>query len=420
MRVKILTAQKLKIFTPLSIFSLIIFFVSLHDGIISYITPIILNDRYNDSLIVGSIISISSFFGIFFNFLIAKFFPKKDYRFFISRMIFFAFITPLSYLLLPRKLIPFALIMITWSIYYEFRNYAKYNFVEEFLPPQKNTDAWSVMSVFQSLAYSLGPILAFLLMSKSVNSALIGSMIIVIMSGITYIAFEKNHPKRKKYQSEPQIRSLFKGLKIINIIAKRIWPLVLFTAALTLLDVSFWTVGVLYSEKLRMQTEVGGLFLTMYTLPFISISPIVSKIHEPLGKKRTAFISAILAGLGLIIFSLLKNVYLILVMVLITAIFSNIAFILIYATFEDYITRLDGEGNNLVSIGQISQNFAYAVGPIFLGYISRNENFELSFRVTGLILIAFSLLAIVSVPRKIKMPRKQIAAELNKDTTNGK
>ena len=199
---KILTAQKLKIFTPLSIFSLIIFFVSLHDGIISYITPIILNNKYNDSFIVGSIISISSFFGIFFNFLIAKFFPKKDYRFFISRMNFFAFITPLSYLILPRKLIPFALIMITWSIYYEFRNYAKYNFVEEFLPPQKNTDAWSVMSVFQSLAYSLGPILAFLLMSKSVNSALIGSMIIVIMSGITYIAFEKNHPKRKKYQSE--------------------------------------------------------------------------------------------------------------------------------------------------------------------------------------------------------------------------
>jgi len=319
--VKILTAQKLKIFTPLSIFSLIIFFVSLHDGIISYITPIILNNKYNDSFIVGSIISISSFFGIFFNFLIAKFFPKKDYRFFISRMIFFAFITPLSYLLLPRKLIPFAFIMITWSVYYEFRNYAKYNFVEEFLPPQKNTDAWSIMSVFQSLAYALGPILAFLLMSKSVNSALIGSMIIVIISGITYIAFEKNHSKRRKYQGESQIRSLFKGLKIINIIAKRIWPLVLFTAALTLLDVSFWTVGVLYSEKLRMQTEVGGLFLTMYTLPFISIGPIVSKIHEPLGKKRTAFISAILAGLGLIIFSLLKNVYLILVMVLITATF---------------------------------------------------------------------------------------------------
>jgi hypothetical protein len=115
----------------------------------------------------------------------------------------------LIYLLL-HKINPFALIMITWSIYYEFRNYAKYNFVEEFLPPQKNTDAWSVMSVFQSLAYSLGPILAFLLMSKSVNSALIGSMIIVIMSGITYIAFEKNHPKRKKYQSESQIRAYLK------------------------------------------------------------------------------------------------------------------------------------------------------------------------------------------------------------------
>jgi len=69
---------------------------------------------------------------------------------------------------------------------------------------------------------------------------------------------------------------------------------------------------------------------------------------------------------------------LILVMVLITAIFSNIAFILIYATFEDYITRLDGEGNNLVSIGQNFTKFRLRSRTNILGYISRNENFELS------------------------------------------
>ncbi len=414
---KTTTARKLKIFTPLSLFSLIIFFVSLHDGIISYISPIILNNKYNDSFIVGLILAVSSTFGILFNFLIAKFFPKKDYRFFILWMLVFALLTPLFYLLLPEKLIPFILIMIVWSIYYEFRNYSKYNFVDEFLPPQKNTEAWWIMSVFQSVAYMIGPILAFLLIRKSINSALICSVVIVIMSCITYVAFVKNYAKKKKGRGDYEIRSFFKGIKIINIIAKRIWPLVLFTCALTLLDVSFWTIGVLYSEKLRAQTEIGGLFMTMYTLPFIFTGPIISKIHEPLGKKRTAFLTAILAGLGLIGLGLSKNVYLTLAIVLITATFSDIAFVLIYATFEDYVTRLDGEGNNLVSIEQIAQNFAYAAGPVFLGYISRNGDFGLSFKITGFILIAFSLLALISVPRKIKMPHKQIAEELKKGFT---
>ena len=127
--------------------------------------------------------------------------------------------------------------------------------------------------------------------------------------------------------------------------------------------------------------------------------------------------TAILAGLGLIGLGLSKNVYLTLAIVLITATFSDIAFVLIYATFEDYVTRLDGEGNNLVSIEQIAQNFAYAAGPVFLGYISRNGDFGLSFKITGFILIAFSLLALISVPRKIKMPHKQIAEELKKGFT---
>lgn len=412
---KVLPVLKNTTFSPLVLFSLVVFFVSLNDGIISYITPVILNEKFNDTLVVGSILSISSFFGIFFNLFVAKFFPHKTYKFFVSWMLFFALLTPLSLMLLPKALSFFIFVMIIWSVYYEFRNYSKYDFVNRFLPSKMNAEAWSVMTTFQSTAYMLGPVIAFLLITKSNSSVLQGALVIIFTAVISFLAFlQRFKHKSEKLIHHHGIRSIFKEVKVIHILTRKIWPLALFTIALTLLDVSFWTMGVLYSEKLRAQNEIGGLLLTIYCLPAMVVGFITPKIYGTFGKKRTAFMTGFLAGLSLVLLGVLNNVYLILITVFFASAFSNISFILIYATFEDYVTRLDGEGNNLVSINQISQNFAYAVGPFMLGLIAKGGNFGMSFMVSGVVLIFFALLAIVLVPRKIKMPHKELAKELFK------
>jgi MFS family permease len=408
---KILPTPKNRSVSPLILFSIIIFMISLHDGIISYVTPLLINNTYNSTVIVGGILSISSFFGIFFNFFVARFFPKKGYKFFTSWMIFFALLMPLILLKIPETLVPLVLAMIVWSIYYEFRNYSKFDFVKTFLPSNKNAEAWSVMTVFQSTAYLFGPILALFLMERGLKSALIGSLAIVILAFLCYRIYSQIFGKKQLKNSDREVRSLLKEFRVINIITRKIWPLVLFSFSITLLDVSFWTSGVLYSEKLRLQNELGGLLLPFYGMPTIIVGIIAPKIYATLGKKRTSFAAGLAAGLGLIILGLVNNVFLILGTVFLTAFFSNIAFILISATYEDYITRLDGEGNNLVSVNEVAQNLAYAVGPIVLGIASRNGNFGKSFIFTGIILISVSLLAIFVVPRKIRMPHKEIARE---------
>lgn len=302
--------------------------------------------------------------------------------------------------------------MIVWSIYYEFRNYSKYDFVKKFLNPNKNAEAWATMTMFQSTAYMLGPIVAIFLISKSFTASLVGSLIIVLISTLSYLLFKSAFSKKVDKNKISEARSFFKELKIIHILARRIWPLVLFTFSLTLLDVSFWTMGVLYSQELKSQNEAGGLFVTIYCLPTILVGIITPRIYGFLGKKKTAFVAGILAGLGLLSVGIFNNIYMILGAVFFSAFFADISFILIFATFEDYVTRLDGEGNNLVSIGQISQNFAYVIGPILLGLLSAGGNFQMAFKVSGLVLFFVSLLAIAVVPRKIKMPHKEISAEL--------
>lgn len=411
----ILPKRKLRIFSPLIFFSVIVFLISLHDGIISYVTPVILNNRYSNTLFVGSILSISSFFGIFFNFFITKFFPNKGYKFFTFWMLVFAITTALILIFIPKYLFPLVIAMITWSTYYEFRNYSKYNFVEKFLPPNKNAHAWSTMSIFQSLAYMIGPAIAVYLFAERINSSLLFALLMTSLASVLFLFFETKFGKKKDDEkSDREIRSLFDEVKVTHVLTRKIWPLVTFSFALTLLDASFWTIGVLFSESLRSQHPAGGLFLTMYGLPAILTGLAAPRIYSYLGKKRTAFLAGIFAGVLMVCISLLKNVYLTLGMVFLIAFFSGIAFILIYATFEDYITRLDGDGNNMVSIGQISQNIAYVLGPIFFGMVSKDGNYGHSFIAAGEILIFFSVLALVTVPRKIKMPHKEIANIIEK------
>lgn len=406
---EILPKRKFRLFTPLIFFSIVVFLISLHDGIISYVTPVILNNRYSNTLFVGYILSISSFFGIFFNIFITKFFPHKGYKFFTFWMLVFAITTALILIFIPRYLFTLVIAMITWSVYYEFRNYSKFNFVEKYLPPNKNAQAWSTMSIFQSLAYMTGPAIAVYLFANKIRSSLTFALLATLTASVLFLLFEIKFAKRKRDdKSDREIRSLFDEVKVTHVLTRKIWPLVTFSFALTLLDASFWSIGVLFSESLRLKHPAGGLFLTMYGLPAILTGLTAPRIYSYLGKKRTSFIAGVFAGVLMICISLLKNVYLILGMVFLVAFASGIAFILIYATFEDYITRLDGDGNNMVSIGQISQNVAYVLGPIFFGIVSKDGNYGHSFIAAGEILIFFSILALITVPRKIKMPHKEI------------
>jgi MFS family permease len=404
------TAPKFRAYIPLFIFSFIIFLVSLHDGIMSYMAPVIVQDKLNDALLVGLVLSTSSLFGMFFDFIIAQFFTKKNYVFFMVWMLIFAIAFPLIFLFLPRDLAPFVFAMVVWSVYYELRSYSKFDFVHKFLPVQKNTEAWAIMTIFQSASYMLGPAVTVFLLTKNAQLPLYASLILTTASILLFFFFialyGRQHARDAANGEKP--KSFWKELKVLKVLTKRIWVLVIFGFTTTLLDVAFWTTGVLYAEQLRNQSKWGSLFLVFYCLPTLFVGWIIPYIFKPLGKKRTSFIAGILAGISLLAIGLTNNIFVILGLVLLTSIFIDVANILLFAVFEDYVTRLDEAGHDLVSIGQFSGNLAYTIGPIILGLIVKFWGFGLSFVFTGIILSASAIFALFTVPRKIKMPHQEI------------
>jgi MFS family permease len=411
-------SQRLKLYVPLIIFSFIIFLISLHDGIMSYMAPVIIEEKLNNTFWVGAVLSVSALFGMFLNFIIAQFFSLKDYTFFMGGALLFALGLPLAFLLLPRELVPFILAMIIWSVYYELRNYSKYDFVHRFLPTEKNTLAWSVMTIFQSTSYMLGPAITVFLVSKHLNLPLYASLVITSVTILVFFVFISFY-KRKEEEEDVNIhkekpRSFWKELSILKVLTKRIWALVIFSFTITLLDVTFWTTGVLYAEKLRLQSTWGGLFLILYCLPTIFIGWVIPHLYQAYGKKRTALVAGIGAGISLMALGLSSNIFTILGLVVLVSIGYDISTILISATFEDYVTRLDTTKQDLVSINQLSGNLAYTVGPILMGFVSLKFGFGATFLFAGVLIMAASIYAISVIPRKIKMPHQELALVLER------
>lgn len=395
------------------VFSIIIFFVSLSDGIMSYVTPVILENNLNNPFYVGIILSISSFIGILFDFYVSEKFGHKSYKFFIFWTILIAGLFPLSFLLLPRMTFFFILSMIIWSVYYELRGYSKYNFVHTVAEVKEHTKAFSITNTFQWIAYMIGPLIAVFLLSKGESTVFIVCLALIGIAAWLYLSFTKFAKHNAKHlHIELDSKPLKTEVKILTLLTRTTSPILAFTVAVVLLDVTFWSTGILFAEQLREQHELGYLFMTVYGAPALFIGLLAPKFVGKYGKKKISFILGIFAGISLAFVGIFNNIILILAAAFISSAISGVVIILTDAVIEDYVSRLKSNANELISVNQMAINLAYAIGPIMLGLISKQISYNATFIFSGGILILVSIMAIIITPRKIKMPQKVISSIL--------
>jgi predicted MFS family arabinose efflux permease len=404
----------------LLIFSLIVFFISTHDGIVSYASPVLLNKYLKDEFIFGIVLSTSSFFGMLMNYYIAKKLPKKRYSFFLDWMFITAFIFPLIIIFLPKEIMFFILAMFAWSVYYEARNYSKYDFVKSHLTKDQHTFSWSVFQIAQGTGYLIGPIFAVYFLNIGLEVPFYATYLFIFLALICYFWLKKH----KRINIQTDAKPLQNGncedaheqhrneWKIIKILLKKLGSYVYFVFAITLLDVAVWTIGILYAEELRQTHHLGGLFIVLYNIPGIFVGFIVPKLKLKIGKKRASFITGILAG-GLFIFmGINTNIYIVLLSILLTSIFYGVTNILVSAVFEDYVARAEVAGKELIGLNQFALNAAYTAGPILIGLSTKILGFSSTFALVGFFIVLVSTVAALSTPRKIRIPQKEVRGEI--------
>lgn len=399
-------------FSPLIIFSLIMFFISLADGIMSYVAPVYIEKFVSNSFIMGLIISFSSLVGIVCDFLFSKWFPDKPYTFFIWNTLLLAIAFPLSLLFFPPTVTVFLVAMAIWGIYYELIGFSNFHFIAAFQTHDQYASSWGLLESFKSAAYMIGPLLAGLLINinfKLSFTATIGFGIASIF-GFTVFLKSFHHHRRIFNPVNPHKPSFLHTFRAWSTLWRKIWPIYLFLFTLSTVSSTFWTVGTLLSESLRDLHPYGGLLISAHMLPSVFIGFLAGFAARPFGKKRAAFLAGLLSGLILIPIGFVSNIPILLTLVFLSSAFGAVCWPEISATFEDYVIRLGKSGEDMIGLQSSAISLSYIIGPVIAGFVATQIGNQFTFSVVGLTLALVSIFALIFVPRKIHLPQNKLTA----------
>jgi len=404
--------QSKRIITPMIVYSVIYFFLAFGDSLISYISPVIIEEHVNNALVLGLIMSTSSVFGIFFDFFSTRFWPNARYNLFLKLTFITTIGLPILFLVFPKSVPVFLIGMAIWGAYYEFRGFASYSFIQKHVTKEQHTSSWATLNAFSAIAYLVGPLLAVLLIEKSESFVLTTALGTFVLALVLYISTKKQiGDKGEKVIVEKEVqRSTLAHIKIVFTLFKSVWHLFAYTFALYMIDAAFWTIGIIYTEELKDTDKLGGFFIVAYMIPSLFTAIIAPKIPKTFSKKRLSFIAGMLAGTTLIFVALSNAVPFVLAVVLLMAIFLDFSLVLNMAVFEDYVSRLGKFGNDMAGVNQAAVSLSYIIGPVLWGWAAEALGYQEAFALSGVLLASVCAACLAAVPRKVHMPQSELQA----------
>jgi MFS family permease len=386
-----------------------ILFFYIADSIMSYTTPSYLRDNLTSTTLMGVVFATSSIVGFVTDFLLGVLFSGKRHRFFLKWAIVLAIGFPLGYLLFPANIITFIIGLALWGIYYELLNFANSQFVVENDKFHNPEVIWSIIFFFRAISITFGPILASTLINISYSASFIVAIVCLIISA-TLLVFNPTQRSQENFEIKKIERlTIFKEFQIWSIFSKRIWLLLLFMFCVVLIDSAIWSIGVLLSEQL-FDTNGGipGLLLVLYGMPLFFMGFFVKKVASPFGKKRAAFITALVAAILLTLVGFTNEYYIIAILIFLFACFFAVSIPEIKGVFADLDNRVHKSRTSLIGLESSMFSIGYVIGPILSGLLADKFGIQLSFSILGMLLITVTLLCIVFVPRKIKLPQQEL------------
>lgn len=227
---------------PFVLFLLALFSIQFADAMLSYISPVVIESKVKNYVLMGVIISFSSLMGIASDIFFARFFPGSKYRFFGRLLFVLVAFFPVILYLFPS--VPgFLLAMAVWGVYFEALTFLKFHVVHALVPRQHHGWAWGILELIHNIALVSGPFLTSLLLDRSLTVAFGFILVFCVVGAAFYFFFEQ---KGKEYQLHP-IRTaehphplgFRQQLKVWGVYEKILWPLFGLLILMFLVDTSF-------------------------------------------------------------------------------------------------------------------------------------------------------------------------------------
>ncbi len=396
------------VWSRITTISVTLFFIFIADAILSFWVPNFLQDTLKSPILMGWILSFSSIVGIAADFFLPQLLKKVGVR----KLLIWSIITSVvfSLTLIGSIHSPYILLLLLamalWGIYYEFIGFANQQFVSDGVPHQLHSAAWAIIGTFKSLAYTVGPILGGLLVLRGEASPAVFAIVFVVFA--FWILLTTSRSQKDASNLDFKRVHIVTEIKHWRVLFFHIWPIILLSIYLSLIDSTFWTTGAVFTEKLARENPIGALFLPLYMIPSLIFGLFIvrKKVHK--GKKKWALKFTFAAGLFLAALFFSSSVYWQLLMVFISSSLLSFAFPLIDGSYSDIIHRMGQERNHLIGLTSSTSSLAYIIGPVLAGYIVSVVGDRMNFVVMGVGAMVVSFLLLMITPKKLKLPQQEI------------
>lgn len=386
----------------------ILFFVLLSDAILSDWVPGYVQGVLGSPVKMGMVMAFSSIVG----FAVDLIFPQLLRSATVKQLALGAvtgsalFIAALFYSTYAPLLVILLMAMAAWGVYYEFDGFMTQQYVSEQAPPHLRSAMWAIVEVFRASAYFAGPLIGGYIAIGGDRRILItaGSMLLV---GYLLLLFLRL-PKHTEEVPLAHI-SLRAEIEHWEALAVHVWPILILSILIGLIDASFWTTGTVVTDMLAEKSSVGGFFLPLYMLPSLFIGFVVAKWGVYTGKKRWAEKFLLLAGLILASITLVPSIYWILGVVFLSSVCVWIAIPLIDAVYTDIVTRMGRERKHMFGLSSSMFSLAYIIGPIISGWLVTVTGEIGSFAVLGGLVAVTAFVLLFTTPRKLRLPQTQLS-----------
>lgn len=390
--------------------SLMLFFVYLGDGILSDWVPSFMQKSLGGSLAMGLVMSFSSIVGfgsdLIFPQLLRTVKTRKLMLLAMASSLIFSGI--LLWTIVWPWVVMFLIAMAVWGVYYEFLGFGGKQFVAESIPMASRSSVWAIMSTFKSLAYFLGPIIGSYLTLNKGNKETIAAAVFFVFLGYLIWLFSNKTKKIAVTEMADERVNILTEIKRWKVLSVHVWPVLLISLVMGLIDATFWTTGTVLSDSLAGQNWLGGMFLPFYMLPMVIFGVVVARWGIYRGKKKIAEISMLLAGVFLTIMGVTDSVYVMLGVSLLTGTVLSVAWPLTDAVYSDIITRMGKEGKHMMGLSGSTISMSYIAGPILAGGIAQLVGERMTFSVMGIGVFVLAIFLLLVTPKKLRLPQEEI------------
>jgi MFS family permease len=383
-------------------------FVFTADGVLSYWAPNFIQESLSRPLLMGLVMASSSVAGLVLDFVFPQLLRGVGLKTLIGMLLVASMgfaLTMLASTWLPIVGI-FLVAMVIWGLYYELIIFADQQYVASSITRERRSSAWGIISVFKSLAYVSGPIIAGWALAHGDRAVILVSMGLTTVAALLFMfmRFRENPELKLPHQHI----NLFSEFSHWRVLITHVWPILLLSITMGVVDATFWTTGTVWSEKLAVIHGLGGLFVSAYMLPSLFVGLIVAKIGIYKHKKKIAEYMLLFSNLVLVGIGLSTEIWWQLLVVLVSSTLAGFAYPLVDAVYTDIVARMGRERKHLIGLAGSTFSLAYIVGPVLAGYIAGMVGEQQTFVVIGFGAAAINFALLWITPRKLRLPTVQI------------